>query len=619
MRRDEETNQSSRSTKAKQVQLELPIAYSASKSRFSLKAGKQDELIPSVLTNQAPKEPSVIRASQTEEPEPSSRVFVLCRSRWLRGLQAVKPLSRSCSCSGDLDSLTPPEIQVDSWEPAKIVRHILVRSHPSHARASPSKEEVDEGETPGQIQKDPCRNLDLPANDSHSWRRSVPTALERNWQASFGNSVASSSPQSHGMIGDYTMLASSYRPPNPSRLALLGAAPTFALVWTPARRSQILSFRLTSEWGVSYEVLGRSLNISSIRLCNSTHSMLGRPSDTKHFRWHSSANVNHRGKRHPSGPVPAILQNNAHKMQPSRGLLQMDDEFKLKKDHLPKRSSPISDPPKTRSPCTGRPWSLGRDNSTAPGRSSAVFDEGTDPYGDSCRTYSSTSATPAPGAEVGGLPGRGLGLMAPSLCSVSSATRFICGGFAFSSIRGLLGSATEKKDLKSKEAEHAESPATQPDAALVYGYMNGDLITYGFRLVEAKLLVLGMRLSVQPAKYPYTLSPDINEAPAALTNGPHQQMAYNLCEKAQHVNLSPVAWNWSLELRLSFTADAARLALPPLSEKRHIHQGALTRRSGYQENLAVWVTLARTWLAPSGPEHSATLDISSVLRPGYLY
>ncbi|KAI3552712.1 hypothetical protein CSPX01_00461 [Colletotrichum filicis] len=58
-------------------------------------------------------------------------------------------------------------------------------------------------------------------------------------------------------------------------------------------------------------------------------------------------------------------------MQPSRGLLQMDDEFKLKKDHLPKRSSPISDPPKTRSPCTGRPWSLGRDNSTAPGRSSA--------------------------------------------------------------------------------------------------------------------------------------------------------------------------------------------------------------------------------------------------------
>ncbi|KAK1459212.1 hypothetical protein CMEL01_02211, partial [Colletotrichum melonis] len=82
---------------------------------------------------------------------------------------------------------------------------------------------------------------------------------------------------------------------------------------------------------------------------------------------------------------------------------------------------------------------------------------------------------------------------------------------------------------RAEEAEHAESPATQPDAALVYGYMNGDLITYGFRLVEAKLLVLGMRLSVQPAKYPYTLSPDINEAPAALTNGPHQQMAYNLC------------------------------------------------------------------------------------------
>ncbi|KAK1534047.1 uncharacterized protein CCOS01_02799 [Colletotrichum costaricense] len=63
-------------------------------------------------------------------------------------------------------------------------------------------------------------------------------------------------------------------------------------------------------------------------------------------------------------------------MQPSRGLLQMDDEFKLKKDHLPKRSSPISDPPKTRSPCTGRPWSLGRDNSTAPGRSSAGWLKG---------------------------------------------------------------------------------------------------------------------------------------------------------------------------------------------------------------------------------------------------
>lgn len=34
---------------------------------------------------------------------------------------------------------------------------------------------------------------------------------------------------------------------------------------------------------------------------------------------------------------------------------------------------------------------------------------------------------------------------------------------------------------------------------------------------------------MQTAKYPYTLSPDINEAPAALTNGPHQQMSYNLC------------------------------------------------------------------------------------------
>ncbi|KAK1542761.1 hypothetical protein CPAR01_06148 [Colletotrichum paranaense] len=157
-------------------------------------------------------------------------------------------------------------------------------------------------------------------------------------------------------------------------------------------------------------------------------------------------------------------------MQPSRGLLQMDDEFKLKKDHLPKRSSPISDPPKTRSPCTGRPWSLGRDNSTAPGRSSA-------------------------------------GRVAERLEATGNGSR-----------------------QRAEEAEHAESPATQPDAALVYGYMNGDLITYGFRLVEAKLLVLGMRLSVQPAKYPYTLSPDINEAPAALTNGPQQQMAYNLCE-----------------------------------------------------------------------------------------
>lgn len=103
--------------------------------------------------------------------------------------------------------------------------------------------------------------------------------------------------------------------------------------------------------------------------------------------------------------------------------------------------------------------------------------------------------------------------MAPSLCSVSSATRFIRGGFV-SSIRGLLGSATEKKDLKSsesdcgtpgghaaavngsrqraEEAEPVESPATQPDAGLVYEYMNGDLITYGFRLVEAELLVLGI-------------------------------------------------------------------------------------------------------------------------------
>lgn len=44
---------------------------------------------------------------------------------------------------------------------------------------------------------------------------------------------------------------------------------------------------------------------------------------------------------------------------------------------------------------------------------------------------------------------------------------------------------------RAEEAEHAESPATQPDAVLVYGYMNGDLIAYDFRLLEAKLLVLG--------------------------------------------------------------------------------------------------------------------------------
>ncbi|OHE92619.1 hypothetical protein CORC01_12065 [Colletotrichum orchidophilum] len=45
-----------------------------------------------------------------------------------------------------------------------------------------------------------------------------------------------------------------------------------------------------------------------------------------------------------------------------------------------------------------------------------------------------------------------------------------------------------------------------------------------------------------------------------------------------------------LELRLSSTADAARFALPQFCEERHIQQGALTRRSGYQPTRRIWVT-----------------------------
>ncbi|KAK1639624.1 hypothetical protein BDP81DRAFT_180622 [Colletotrichum phormii] len=77
--------------------------------------------------------------------------------------------------------------------------------------------------------------------------------------------------------------------------------------------------------------------------------------------------------------VPAILQNNAHKMQPSRGLLQIDDEFKLKKDHLPKRSSPISDPLKDTLSLHGSlesGTSYRIPNSTAPGRSSTGWLKG---------------------------------------------------------------------------------------------------------------------------------------------------------------------------------------------------------------------------------------------------
>ncbi|KAK1674296.1 hypothetical protein BDP55DRAFT_633118 [Colletotrichum godetiae] len=196
--------------------------------------------------------------------------------------------------------------------------------------------------------------------------------------------------------------------------------------------------------------------------------------------------------------VPAILQNNAHKMQPSRGLLQMDDEFKLKKDHLPKRSSPISDPPKDTLSLHGSSLesrtSYRIPNSTAPGRSSTGWLKGVHDQRtriDAPAAHPTQTERLAPGAEVGGLPGRDLGSMALSLRSVSCATRFIRGSFA-SSIRGFLGSTTEKKNISNQlnrfagrleatgygsrqraEAEHAESPATQPDAGLVC--KNGDL------------------------------------------------------------------------------------------------------------------------------------------------
>ncbi|KAK1674295.1 hypothetical protein BDP55DRAFT_729689 [Colletotrichum godetiae] len=45
-----------------------------------------------------------------------------------------------------------------------------------------------------------------------------------------------------------------------------------------------------------------------------------------------------------------------------------------------------------------------------------------------------------------------------------------------------------------------------------------------------------------------------------------------------------------------------------MSEKRHIHQGALTRHSGYWENLAVWVTLA------SPPGAGAHSDFGYLVR-----
>lgn len=74
------------------------------------------------------------------------------------------------------------------------------------------------------------------------------------------------------------------------------------------------------------------------------------------------------------------------------------------------------------------------------------------------------------------------------------------GGEKGSQIKYCVGRVAERLEAtgngsrqRAEEAEHAESPATQPDAVLVYGYMNGDLIAYDFRLLQAKLLVLGTR------------------------------------------------------------------------------------------------------------------------------